>query len=211
MANGWPPSTTLYDTRGPDADRAEAFLGTVLVTPRAGWQTRVSPGWTKPYTAVELSVCSRPVRVLPATVAVPPRGMPSWIEFELEPDRAQSCPRIVTPSRQRPARTSTRFVRPLPALLAAMQKGKHGAVWMQAVSPFSGRSCPQRGTSQMVASSSLHVPREMQSWLGGGLPSPPDRGSYRVYDQRTDLTYRSTPAQTYSPGALGSENSTSVR
>jgi hypothetical protein len=173
-AKGCPSATTLYDTRVPDAEMADAFLGTVLVTPAAGWHTRVSPGCTKPYMAVP-PVCRSPDSVLAARVTEPRAGMPSCTDAgPAEADSAQSCPRIVTPSRQRPARTSTRLVWPLPALLAAMQNGKHGAVAMQAVSPLSAVSCPHRGISQTVASSSLQVPREMQSCV---VPCP---ASYRV-------------------------------
>jgi hypothetical protein len=147
----------------------------MLVTPSAGWQMRVAglPGCSTPYTAVP-PVCSRPLRVLSARVAMPVRGRPSCTEFGPPASASvQSCPRIVAPSRHRPARTSARLPRPLPAERAAMQNGMHGAVGMHAVSAF----CPaaQRGISHTVASSSRHVPREMQSCVRSS-----GRASYRV-------------------------------
>jgi hypothetical protein len=94
------------------------------------------------------------------------RGIPSWIVSGVDDWIAQSWPRIVAPSLQRAARTNTRLTLPLPALLAAMQNGKHGADEMHAFSAFRALSCPHRGISQIVASSSLHVPLAMQSWVG---------------------------------------------
>ena len=161
-------------------------------------------GCTRPYMAVP-PVCRSPPCVLAAVLVIPVRGMPSWIDEGDDPLSVQSCPRIVAPSRQRPARTNARLVRPLPALRAAMQNGMHGAVGMHASSAFRAVSCPHRGTSQTVASSSRHVPLEMQSCV---VPAP---ASYRVYDHRTDLTYRSTPAHVYRPAAAGSENCASSR
>jgi hypothetical protein len=56
-----------------------------------------------------------------------------------------------------------------------MQKGKHGASGRQAFSPFALCSCPQRGTTHTVASSSRHVPRAMQSCVVGSVVlAPPD-------------------------------------
>ncbi len=192
--------------RGPDADWADAFFWTTLVTPSAARHTRVTPGCTNPYTAVP-PVCRRPRCVLPARATATPAGMPSCTDPGPSApfSRAQSCPRIVAPSLHRAARTNTRFAPALPALLAAMQNGKHGATGRHAVSPLSEASCPHRGISHTVASSSRHVPREMQSCV---VPAP---ASYRVYDHRTGFTYRSTPAHAYSPAAAGSENRISIR
>ncbi len=173
-AKGWPSSTTLYATR--------AGRSTTLVTPRAGRQMRESPGCTKPYTAVP-PVCKRPACVLVARAELTDRGMPSCTESGPAPASAQSCPRIVAPSRHRAARTKARFARPLPADRAAMQKGTHGATGMHAVSALSPASCPHRGISHTVASSSRQVPREMQSCVRSSA-----RASYRVYDQRTGRT-----------------------
>lgn len=149
-------------------------MSTTLVTPMAARQTRDSPGCTNPYTAVP-PVWSRPAMVLAARVDVTDRGMPSCTDAGPESASAQSCPRIVAPSRHRPARTKARFARPLPAALAAMQNGTHGAVGTHAVSALSGASCPHLGISHTVASSSRQVPREMQSCVRSC-----DRASYRV-------------------------------
>ena len=207
-AKGCPSSTTLKAVRGPDADSADAFFGIMLVTPMAALHTRVCswPGCTNPYMAVP-SVCNRPVCVLLARVVVetPLPGIPSCTAPPPSL-RAQSCPRIVVPSLHRAARTNTRLTRPLPAVLAAMQNGTHGATGRHAISPLSALSCPHLGTSHTVASSSRHVPREMQSCV---VAPPLVVASYRVYDHRTGFTYRSTPAHVYSPAASGSENSAS--
>jgi hypothetical protein len=75
-----------------------------------------------------------------------------------------------------------------------MQNGMHGAELTQASSPrLAEKSCPHLGTSHTTASSSRHVPRAMQSVVGRVVLSCPDPRlasavSYRVYDQRTDLT-----------------------
>jgi len=178
-AKGCPSSTTLKATRGPDAERADAFFGTTLVTCMAARHNTLLlllvTGCVNPYMAVP-PVWSRPSCVLLARVTetVPPPGIPSctapppsWM--------AQSWPRIVAPSRHPAARTNTRLPRPLPVLLAAMQNGTHGATGRHAVSLLSALSCPHLGISHTVASSSRHVPREMQSCV-----VPPPTGSYRV-------------------------------
>ena len=136
-------------------------MGTTLVMPPE--LALHTPAWL-PNTAVP-PVCRSPVAVLAARLFAL-AGIPSWIVSGVAPPSAQSCPRIVTPSRQRAARTNTRFARPFPAARAAMQKGMHGAVAMHAVSPLSWRSCPHLGTSHTAASSSRHVPLEMQSCVG---------------------------------------------
>ena len=103
--------------------------------------------------------------LLVARADVTERGMPSCTESGPPPSSAQSWPRMVAPSRHRAARTKARLVRPLPADRAAMQNGMHGAVGRHAVSALSATSCPHLGISHTVASSSRHVPREMQSWV----------------------------------------------
>ena len=161
---------------------ADRFFGTMLVIPRALVQACVVAD--TPNTAVP-PVWSRPRWVVPALLAVPVRERPSCVVPGVDVWIAQSWPRIVAPSRHRAARTNTRLTLPLPARLAAMQKGKHGAVGMQAVSPFSALSCPHLGISQTVASSSRHVPLEMQSCVGSAdawpvVPSVTVLDSYRV-------------------------------
>jgi hypothetical protein len=122
---------------------------------------------------------------------------------------AQSWAMSISPSRHRPARARNRLSRPLPAARAAMQNGKHGASGTHPSPPST-----HRGTTQTVASTSRHVPRAMQSCVVGSAvraplePSVASGLEYRVYDQRTDLTWMSTPPHVYSPPARASGQTT---
>lgn len=201
-ANGWSKRRTLAATR---ARTSTGFVST-LVTREArlhsGLCTRVS---AEPNTATPL-VCSRLDAVAAARLTLnTDDGTPACTVPAEPASSAQSCCRMVVPSRHLRAPVSTRFSLPLPATRAAMQKGMHVAVLRQASSLFPEpppTSCPHRGISHTTASSSLQVPLAMQSAVGSVVLSEAEPRlavavSYRVYDHRTDLTYRSTPAHVY--------------
>jgi hypothetical protein len=112
MANGWPYTLTFADDTCDDAGRS-----TAVVMRGARWHSCVL--WD-----------------VANTLAVPPAGvqLAAPLSAMLGPTSAgvvlaiaQSLPVSTRPSRHRPDRTSTRLSRPLPADLAAMQKGKQGA------------------------------------------------------------------------------------
>lgn len=186
ITNGWPSRRTLYAVRW----ALELALGSTLVT--RAFRTHA---WLdeKPNTSTP-PVCSRLPFVRAARLERSSDGIPSCTLSGVDDCSAQSWPSTVTPDRQRADRTSTRLAPAEPAARAAMQNGKHGAVGMHAMPPaFRFASWPHRGISQTVASSSRHVPREMQSRVGSVVRSPlvpSDAGvvSYRVYDQRTERT-----------------------
>jgi hypothetical protein len=85
-----------------------------------------------------------------------------------------------------------------------MQNGKHGATGMHASGSLSPTSCPHLGTTQTVASTSRHVPREMQSVVAAPCCV------YRVKGQRTDYTYTCTPAHVMALGLTSSGKKTRV-
>jgi len=112
MAKGWPYTLTLADDTCPATGRS-----TAVVMREARWHSCVL--WD-----------------VANTLAVPPAGvqLAAPLSAMLGPTSAgvvlaiaQSRPVSTSPSRHRPDRTSTRLSRPLPAALAAMQKGKQGA------------------------------------------------------------------------------------
>ena len=213
-ANGWSNRRTLAARR---ARTSTGFVST-LVTREArlhsGLCVRVS---TSPNTATPL-VCSRSDEVAVALLTLNTEEGPPACTVPADPaSSAQSCFRMVMPSLHRRAPVSTRFSRPLPAMRAAMQNGMHVAVLRQASSLFpeepAPTSCPHRGISHTAASSSRQVPRAMQSAVGSVVLSDAEPRlaaavSYRVYDQRTDFTYRSTPAHVYRLAASVVGNST---
>ena len=153
------------------------------------------------YTPV-LPVCMIALPLPSVLLTAPARPIPACTVPGSDPAIAQSCPRMVRPSRHRLVPASIRLSRPLPAARDAMQNGKHAEDSVHPAPLFRFWSCPHRGTTHTVASISRHVPRAMQSLVGSVLAPPPVpiRASvvwYRVNDQRTDLTKMSTPAHAY--------------
>lgn len=187
---GWPVRRTLAATLA-------GGLSITLVTRAArlhSWAVLLNE-----YTAL-VPDCRIPALFPSVRLTAPVLPIPACTVPGSELAIEQSWPRIVRPSRHRRAPASIRLSRPLPALLDAMQNGKHAAVRVHPV--FRLWSWPHRGTTHTVASISRQVPRAMQSLVGSVLAPPPvpSRASvvwYRVNDQRTDLTKMSTPAHTY--------------
>ena len=167
MAKGWLRSRTLAATR----ILSFSSLLTTLVTRDARLHTG---SLAKPYTPTPPTCSSPPAPVAVRLMTFEFTGAPGCTVAADPDSRAQSCPRIVVPSRHLRALERTRLSLPPPAVLAAMQKGMHGATSRQAVSAFLFTSWPHLGTSQTAASSSLHVPLAMQSWVGSVVLSPDD-------------------------------------
>jgi len=185
ITKGWPADSTFPDTRW--------GLFTTLVTRWAGWHS--TPAGGDAYTDAPSPLAPSSVSPPPSTrVTVPELPMEGWTRSGRVAASPQSRASRVRPDRQRRAPASTRLSPALPLALAAMQKGKHAAVGMHALGSRRLASCPHRGTTHTVASTSRHVPREMQSVEASDTVDEPTVAApapgwvYRVKGNRTDLT-----------------------